>query len=89
WSKAFILDHTNLPQMKCGGSWTKSRIEDEDLREELLTPLQSLGKYVSAFAIVDYLKWLNVMWHYQLSKSILLSTTEHWMKRCGFCWTLA
>jgi hypothetical protein len=89
WSKAYILDHENLPSSKYGGTWTKSRIDDEDLKEELLTHLQSLGKYVSASAIVNYLKCPDVQRRYKLTKTITLSTAERWMGSCGFRWTVA
>ncbi|OJA21652.1 hypothetical protein AZE42_13631, partial [Rhizopogon vesiculosus] len=63
WSKAYILDQGNLPLSKCSGDWTKSRLNDEDLKEELLTHLQSLGKYITATAVVDYLarpdRWME------------------------------
>jgi hypothetical protein len=88
WSKAYILDHENLPLSKCGGTWTKSRIADEDLKEEILTHLQSLGKYVTATAVIDYLKRSDVMQRYRLTKSISTVTAERWMKACGFRWTV-
>ncbi|KAF9225594.1 hypothetical protein BS17DRAFT_660382, partial [Gyrodon lividus] len=88
WSKAYILDRGNLPLSKCGGTWTKSQIANEDLKEEILTHLQSLGKYVTATAVIDYLKCSDVMQHYQLTKSILIVMAEHWMKACGFHWTV-
>ncbi|KIJ10549.1 hypothetical protein PAXINDRAFT_164241 [Paxillus involutus ATCC 200175] len=89
WTKAYILDGENLPLSKCGGAWTKSRIADEDLKQELLTHLQSLGKYVAATAVIEYLQRLDVMRRYQLTKSISLVTAERWMKTCGFRWTVA
>ncbi|KAG0699191.1 hypothetical protein DFH29DRAFT_877496 [Suillus ampliporus] len=36
WSKSYILDRENLPFAKYGGKWTRSWIDDEDLKEELL-----------------------------------------------------
>ncbi|KIK72661.1 hypothetical protein PAXRUDRAFT_21729 [Paxillus rubicundulus Ve08.2h10] len=89
WSKEYISDCENLPLSKHGGDWTKSQIDDEDLREELLTHLQSLGKYVSASAIITYLERPEVMRRYKLSMSISLATAERWMKSCGFRWTVA
>ncbi|KAG1747844.1 uncharacterized protein EDB91DRAFT_1048115, partial [Suillus paluster] len=89
WSKTYILDRGNLPLSKCSGDWTKSRINDEDLKEELLTHLQSLGKYVTAIAVVNYLARPDVQQRYQLSKTISLVTAQHWMENCGFRWTTA
>jgi len=89
WSTAFILDREDLPLSKYGVSWTKSRISDEDLKSELITHLQSLGKYVTATAIIDYLAQPDVMRRYGLRKNISLVTAERWMARCGFRWTVA
>jgi hypothetical protein len=44
-----------MPLAKYSGEWTKSWIEDEDLKEDILVHLQSLRKYVSAMANVYYL----------------------------------
>ncbi|KAG0696145.1 hypothetical protein DFH29DRAFT_984723 [Suillus ampliporus] len=89
WSKAYILDQGNLPLSKCSGDWTKSWINNEDLREELFTHHQSLGKYVTAMAVVDYLARSDVQHQYQLSKTISLVTAQRWMENCGFRWTTA
>ncbi|KIK14399.1 hypothetical protein PISMIDRAFT_76078, partial [Pisolithus microcarpus 441] len=89
WSTAFILDREDLPVSKYGGAWTKSRIHDEDLKSELLTHLQSLGKYVTATAIIDYLGQPDVAKRYRLKKAISLATAERWMSGCGFRWTMA
>jgi hypothetical protein len=76
WSKAFIQDCEDMPLAKYGGEWTKSQIEDEGLKEDILVHLQSLGKYVSAMAIVDYLTWPEIQQHFKLTKIILLATAE-------------
>jgi hypothetical protein len=84
WSKAFIQDREDMPLAKYGGEWTKSWIEDEDLKEDILVYLQSLRKYVSAMAIVDYLTWPEIQQHFKLTKTILLAMAEQWMANCGF-----
>ena len=89
WSTAFILNREDLPLSKYGVSWTKSRINDEDLKSELVTHLQSLGKYVTATAIIDYLAKPEVMRRYGLRKNISLATAKRWMTRSGFRWTVA
>ncbi|KIK73174.1 hypothetical protein PAXRUDRAFT_179070 [Paxillus rubicundulus Ve08.2h10] len=89
WSKAYILDHENLPWSKHGEAWTKSQINDEELKDKLLTHLQSHGKYVTASAIVNYLERPEVQRRYKLSRTITLQTAERWMKACGFRWTVS
>jgi hypothetical protein len=67
----------------------KSMIKDKDLQEELFTHLQSLGKYVTARAIVDYLAKPTVEQQYNLSKTISLVTAQYWMEHTGYTWTIA
>ncbi|KIK74553.1 hypothetical protein PAXRUDRAFT_789771, partial [Paxillus rubicundulus Ve08.2h10] len=86
WSRAYISDHGNLPFIRYGGAWTKSHIRDEDLQEELLLHLQSLGKYVTASAIIIYLDHLEVQARYGLTKTISLATAQHWMTEVGYRW---
>jgi hypothetical protein len=74
---------------KSGRKWTNSRIEDEDLKAELLVHLQSLGKYVTASKIVKYLAKPDVQRQHNLSKRVSLVMAQCWMKTCGFCWTTA
>ncbi|KAI6010804.1 hypothetical protein F5J12DRAFT_781787 [Pisolithus orientalis] len=88
WSTVFILDHVSLPLSKYGVSWTKSRINDEDLKSELVTHLQSLGKNVTATAIIDYFAQPDVMQWHGLRKNISLATAKQWMAGCGFHWTV-
>ena len=89
WSMAFILDRESLSLSKYGVSWTRSRINDEDLKSEIVTHLQSLGKYVMATAIIDYLAQPDVMQQHGLRKNISLATAKRWMAGCEFRWTVA
>ncbi|KAG1741636.1 hypothetical protein EDB19DRAFT_1907864 [Suillus lakei] len=89
WSKAYIQDHRNLPMSKSSREWSNSWIEDEDLKDELLVHLQSLGKYVTASAIIKRLAKPDVQHQYNLSKTVSLATAQRWMKTCGFRWTTA
>ncbi|OAX33831.1 hypothetical protein K503DRAFT_836237 [Rhizopogon vinicolor AM-OR11-026] len=89
WSKAYIEDRENLPLSKSSQEWSNSRIEDEDLKEELRIHLQSLGKYVTASALVKYLAKPDIQLRYNLSQTISLKTAERWMMSCGFRWTTA
>ncbi|KIK72751.1 hypothetical protein PAXRUDRAFT_179983, partial [Paxillus rubicundulus Ve08.2h10] len=86
WSRAYIADRGNLPFIRYSGAWTKSRIRDEDLQEELLLHLQSLGKYVTASAIIIYLDHLEVQARYGLTKNISLATAQRWMTEVGYRW---
>lgn len=84
WSKSYIIDCENLPLAKYGGEWTKSQINDEDLKKELLVHLQSLGKYIFAMDIVNYLAQSDVQQCFKLTKTVSLVTAQCWMGNCGF-----
>jgi hypothetical protein len=83
WLKSYILDCENVPLAKYGGKWMRSWINDEDLREELQAHLQSLRKYVSATAIINYLAQPDVQQHFKLTKSVSLAAAQQWMENCG------
>jgi hypothetical protein len=51
WSCAFIEEDENLP-FNVYGTWNKSQLDDEDLKQELLTHLQSIGKFICAMDLV-------------------------------------
>ncbi|KAG0692672.1 hypothetical protein DFH29DRAFT_882164 [Suillus ampliporus] len=84
WSKSYILDRENLPFAKYGGKWTRSWIDDEDLKEELLVHLQSLGKYISATAVIDYLARPDVQRRFKLTKTVSLATAQRWMENSWY-----
>lgn len=54
WARDFIVDPHQLPY-QAYGTWKTSLLDNEDLRTDLCTYLQSVGKYVHAQDIVDYL----------------------------------
>ena len=83
------MDQAKLPLIKhaCGA---KSAIGDKDLQEEILTHLQSLGKYVAAQAVVDYLAIPDVQQCFNLSNTVSLSTACRWMEHSGgYSWSTA
>ncbi|KAG2336944.1 hypothetical protein BDR05DRAFT_895997, partial [Suillus weaverae] len=50
------------------------------------TYLQSLGKYIRAEDIVDYLKDAKIQKRHGFLKPISLATANCWMKKLGYCW---
>jgi hypothetical protein len=54
WSCAFIKEDENLP-FNVYGTWNKSQLNDEDLKQELLTHLQSIGKFICTIDLVQYM----------------------------------
>jgi hypothetical protein len=86
WARAYILDQNDLP-LNIYGTWSSSVLEDEDFKTELLLHLQSIGKYVRAMDIVDYVKKPDVLVRLKLKKPISLATAQRWMKHVGYQWS--
>ncbi|KAG1738317.1 uncharacterized protein EDB91DRAFT_1054548 [Suillus paluster] len=84
WARAYINDRANFPTHKFG--LNVSRIEDEALAADIKTHLQSLGKYIRAEDIANYLKDPEVQKRHGFSKSISPATAKCWMKKLGFHW---
>lgn len=87
WSCTFIEDAENLP-LNIYGTWNKSKLDDEDLQQEIFTHLQSIGKYVCAMDLVRFTEKKAVQRQYGLKKAISLRTAQYWMNRLGYRWTL-
>jgi hypothetical protein len=85
WAKEYINDRTNLPMHQYGQS-NISCITDEILAADIKTHLQSIGKFVCAQDIVDYLKDPDIQTHHGFHKPILLATAQRWMKELGYHW---
>jgi hypothetical protein len=84
WTKAYIQDRETLP-IDDYGKGNSSRIEDEDLKQEVLLHLQEIGKYVRAADLSDYVNREDVKARYKL-KGISLATAKRWMQRLGYRW---
>ncbi|KAF8165830.1 hypothetical protein B0H34DRAFT_627996, partial [Crassisporium funariophilum] len=67
WSSAFIEEEKNLP-FNIYGTWNKSRIDDKDLKQEVLTHLQGIGKYICAADISHYMARRNVRKRYGMKR---------------------
>ncbi|KAG1741265.1 hypothetical protein EDB19DRAFT_1973104 [Suillus lakei] len=85
WSRAYINNRTNLPTHEYGNHKT-SRIDDEVLAADIKLHLQSIGKYVRAQDIVDYLKRPEVQANHGLKKTVSLATAQRWMFKLDYRW---
>ncbi|KAJ7200600.1 hypothetical protein GGX14DRAFT_400597 [Mycena pura] len=88
WVLAFMKDETDLPHAQYG-KFNASILEDEDLSEEIHLHLQSLGEYISAQDVVDYMGSEDMKKRLNLKHGISLRTAERWMKRMEYRWTSA
>ncbi|KAJ7745477.1 hypothetical protein DFH07DRAFT_718837, partial [Mycena maculata] len=69
------------------GTWAKSKLETHpELAEELKEHLVSIGKYVQARDIVNFLNWPDMQTKHNISESIHISTAQHWMHALKFRW---
>ncbi|KAG2123383.1 hypothetical protein BD769DRAFT_1359665 [Suillus cothurnatus] len=84
WAKEYIEDQTALPHRKQPQKY--SRVDDEDIAAELKLHLQSIGKYVRAQDLLDYLSRPENQARLGMSKPICLRTAQWWMTRMGYRW---
>ena len=63
-------------------------MEDKDLAQAIATHLQSLGPYIKARDIVNFLDHPNIFVKYGLKKSICEQTARKWMKKMGYRWSV-
>jgi hypothetical protein len=86
WTHAFIVNRKDLPT-NIYGTWKASMLDDEDLAQAIHLHLQSLGPWIRAQDVVDFVKRPETMAQFGLKKPISLATAHRWMKRLGYRWT--
>ncbi|KAH9921775.1 uncharacterized protein B0H18DRAFT_879891, partial [Fomitopsis serialis] len=86
WTRNFMEDHHCLP-FTPEATWKTSLLEKPDLKEAISEHLQSIGKYVRAMDIVEYMARPDVLVTYGLTKPIGLSTAQTWMHALDYRWT--
>ncbi|TBU51333.1 hypothetical protein BD310DRAFT_971300 [Dichomitus squalens] len=87
WTRAFLTDRHELP-LTPENTWTKSLLEKRpDLKEAIGEHLQSVGKYVRALDIVDFMALPANQVKYGLAKPISLSQAQVWMRHLDYRWT--
>jgi len=70
------------------GTWNKSQLDDEDLRQEIFTHLQEIGKYIAVIDITQYMAHPDVQKRYGMKKGISECTARNWLNQLGYHWTL-
>lgn len=55
--------------------------------KEINEHLQSVGKYVHARDIIEYLGQEDIKLRYGIKKNISIAMTKHWMHNMDYCWT--
>ena len=85
WCRAFLRDR-ELP-LNLYGIWNVSMLRKGELAQELHMHLQTLGKWVRAQDIVDYLRRQDVTTRHSLKRVISLRTAQLWMHAMDYRWT--
>ena len=86
WLQAYI-NNRSLPE-NLYGSWSESFLDThEDLHQELMTYLQSVGKYFTTGCIVQYMQMPEVKLRWKLEVGISEVTAKRWMEKLGYRWT--
>ena len=84
WTWAFINDHEDLP-VNPYGTWTESVIDKHpEIAQELLARLQSIGKFVKAMDLVDFMDTPEMQLHNGLKKQLDILTVQCWMQKLDF-----
>lgn len=91
WTRKFISDRHALPISKLiKGDWNACLLDRKpELKTALCEHFQTIGKYVCAMDIVDFMQQPAVMQEHNLTKPISLSTAQAWMHRLSFQWSKA
>lgn len=85
WCRDFIDDPRSLPRRKYGRS-TSVIHSDEDLRLEIITHLQSIGRYFSANDLLNYVNQPAILERLHVERRLTLRTAQNWLKLFSFRW---
>jgi hypothetical protein len=79
WTHGFIANK-DLPK-NIYGTWNTSMLDNEDLAQAIHLHLQTLGPWIRAQDVVDFIKRPETLALFELKKPISLATAHQWMKR--------
>ncbi len=86
WCHTFIKDHHTLPKNQYG-SWNTSVLHtDKDLKDEIMTYLQAIGKFISANDVIKCVSQPHMLEHLHWKTPISVATACQWMKLMGYQW---
>ena len=87
WCRNFITDRENLPVNKYG-KWNESLLDkDESLAQDIHIHLQSVGKFVKAEDLVDYMDTPEMRTRTGWTTRLSVATAQRWMKKISYQWT--
>jgi hypothetical protein len=85
WTQAYIADRNNVP-FPSFGTWSHTMLEHGDLAKGLLEHLQSVGKYVKAQDIINYLGLPETKQRHGYDEDISVRTAQRWMLLMNYRW---
>ena len=86
WCQDFVMDHETLPRSGHNSRTTSILLSDEDLKQEIIAHLQSLGKYFSSDDLADFLNSPVMLERLGRDKRISKETAQRWLKILGYRW---
>jgi hypothetical protein len=87
-TSAFVADRDDL-LFNTYGQWNEFLLDrDESIAQDIHVHLQSIGKYVKAMDLVNFLDKPEMHKWAHLEKWISLATAQQWMKKLDYCWTM-
>jgi hypothetical protein len=87
WTQVFINDREDLP-VNPYGAWSESVIDKHpEIAQELHAHLQSVGKYVKAMDLVDFMDAPEMRLCSGLKKRLDISMAQRWMQKLDYRWT--
>lgn len=84
WVIAFTKDNSDLPTEY--GKFNGSILEDEDLAQEIHLHLQTLGPWVCAQDVVNYMSSDEMKSRLNLKQGISLRTAQRWTRKMDYRW---
>ncbi|KAF9462285.1 hypothetical protein BDZ94DRAFT_1322673 [Collybia nuda] len=75
WTRGFVDNCKNIPINEYG-TWKMSMLDDEDFAQAIHLHLQTLGPYIQAQDVVDFVKRPETALQFELKKSISLATAQ-------------
>lgn len=86
WCQNFVADHQTLPRSKLCGSPASALFADEDLKMEIITQLQTCGKYFSAANLLTFINEKRTLERLGRQKLLAIRTAQRWLKILEFRW---
>lgn len=82
-ARQYIEDRNVLP-INPFGKWSTSMLADEDLSNEILLHLQSLGNNITAEKLANYLRREDIREKYQIGGHISVRTAQRYLFELGY-----